>query len=163
MSAMNHPPLLSRYSDARYECGCDEAGAGPLAGALYAAAVLLPREAHLSGLNDSKKLTHKKRELLYDQIRDQADGRLYGRFMDIVHQDNGTVGKIPVHNRVIVRVRVHQRPVLSIQRPHEERLLYNIKSILVCRSVGRPGNSCRLSAGLHQRFVRSLELGADLL
>lgn len=53
-------------------CGCDEAGAGPLAGALYAAAVLLPREAHLSGLNDSKKLTHKKRELLYDQIRDQA-------------------------------------------------------------------------------------------
>lgn len=53
-------------------CGCDEAGAGPLAGALYAAAVLLPREAHLSGLNDSKKLTPKKRELLYDQIRDQA-------------------------------------------------------------------------------------------
>ena len=53
-------------------CGCDEAGAGPLAGALYAAAVLLPREVHLSGLNDSKKLTPKKREQLYDQIRNQA-------------------------------------------------------------------------------------------
>lgn len=53
-------------------CGCDEAGAGPLAGALYAAAVLLPREVRLSGLNDSKKLTPKKRELLYDQIRNQA-------------------------------------------------------------------------------------------
>ena len=53
-------------------CGCDEAGAGPLAGALYAAAVLLPREVHLSGLNDSKKLAPKKREQLYDQIRNQA-------------------------------------------------------------------------------------------
>lgn len=53
-------------------CGCDEAGAGPLAGALYAAAVILPRELHISGLNDSKKLTPKKRDILYDQIRNQA-------------------------------------------------------------------------------------------
>ena len=53
-------------------CGCDEAGAGPLAGALYAAAVILPRELYLQGLNDSKKLTPKKRDLLYDQICSQA-------------------------------------------------------------------------------------------
>ena len=83
--------------------------------------------------------------------------------MDIVHQDNGTVGKVSVHNRVIIRVRIHQRPVLSIQRPHKERLLYNIECGLVCRSIGRPGHCSRLSAGLHQSFIRSLELGAHFL
>ena len=49
-------------------CGVDEAGAGPLAGPVYAAAVILPRELDLPGLNDSKKLTAKRREALYDQI-----------------------------------------------------------------------------------------------
>ena len=53
-------------------CGCDEAGAGPLAGRVYAAAVILPRELAIPGLNDSKKLTPKKRDLLYDQIIAQA-------------------------------------------------------------------------------------------
>ena len=53
-------------------CGCDEAGAGPLAGRVYAAAVILPRELVIPGLNDSKKLTPKKRDLLYDQITAQA-------------------------------------------------------------------------------------------
>ena len=53
-------------------CGCDEAGAGPLAGAVYAAAVILPRELVIPGLDDSKKLTHKKRDMLYDQITAQA-------------------------------------------------------------------------------------------
>ena len=49
-------------------CGVDEAGAGPLAGPVYAAAVILPREIDLPGLNDSKKLTAKRREALYDLI-----------------------------------------------------------------------------------------------
>ena len=43
-------------------CGADEAGAGPLAGAVYAAAVILPLGLEIEGLNDSKKLTEKKRE-----------------------------------------------------------------------------------------------------
>ena len=50
-------------------CGVDEAGAGPLAGPVYAAAVILPREIGFPGLNDSKKLTAKKRNVLFDQIR----------------------------------------------------------------------------------------------
>lgn len=54
-------------------CGVDEAGAGPLAGPVYAAAVILPREIDIPGLNDSKKLTGKKREALYEQITAQAD------------------------------------------------------------------------------------------
>ena len=53
-------------------CGVDEAGAGPLAGPVYAAAVILPPGADLPGLDDSKKLTPKKREVLFDQIQAQA-------------------------------------------------------------------------------------------
>ncbi len=54
-------------------CGVDEAGAGPLAGPVYAAAVILPRELELPGLNDSKKLTEKRREALFDLITAKAE------------------------------------------------------------------------------------------
>lgn len=53
-------------------CGVDEAGAGPLAGAVYAGAVILPPELHIEGLNDSKQVTPKKRDELFDLIREQA-------------------------------------------------------------------------------------------
>ena len=53
-------------------CGVDEAGAGPLAGPVYAAAVILPPYCEIPGLNDSKKLTEKKREQLFDVIREMA-------------------------------------------------------------------------------------------
>jgi len=53
-------------------CGCDEAGAGPLAGPVYAGAVILPPDLEIPGLDDSKKLTEKKREALYDIITQQA-------------------------------------------------------------------------------------------
>lgn len=53
-------------------CGADEAGAGPLAGPVYAAAVILPPEAHIEGLNDSKKLTPKKRDALFEKIQKTA-------------------------------------------------------------------------------------------
>ena len=56
----------------RTVCGVDEAGAGPLMGPVYAAAVILPRECVIEGLNDSKKLTEKKRETLFDIITAQA-------------------------------------------------------------------------------------------
>ena len=53
-------------------CGADEAGAGPLAGAVYAAAVILPPGLELPWLNDSKKVTPKRRDILFDQIKEQA-------------------------------------------------------------------------------------------
>ena len=53
-------------------CGADEAGAGPLAGAVYAAAVILPPELEIAGLNDSKQLTEKKREALFPVIQERA-------------------------------------------------------------------------------------------
>ena len=53
-------------------CGIDEAGRGPLAGDVYAAAVILPRGVEIAGVNDSKKLTEKKREALFDEITARA-------------------------------------------------------------------------------------------
>ena len=53
-------------------CGCDEAGAGPLAGRVYAAAVILPDGLELPWLDDSKKMTERRREALFDQIRERA-------------------------------------------------------------------------------------------
>ena len=53
-------------------CGCDEAGAGPLAGPVYAAAVILPLGLDIDGLDDSKKLTEKKREALFPVIQERA-------------------------------------------------------------------------------------------
>lgn len=53
-------------------CGCDEAGRGPLCGPVVAAAVILPPDIEIEGLNDSKKLTEKKREKLFDIIKEKA-------------------------------------------------------------------------------------------
>ncbi len=57
---------------ARLVAGVDEAGRGPLAGAVYAAAVILPEDAFIQGLDDSKKLSEKKREQLFDEICQKA-------------------------------------------------------------------------------------------
>ena len=57
----------------QHVCGCDEAGAGPLAGPVYAAAVILPRALALPWLNDSKKVTPKRRDVLFEQIQEQAE------------------------------------------------------------------------------------------
>lgn len=61
------------YADGfEFVCGVDEAGRGPLAGPVCAAAVILPRDLQIEGLNDSKKLTDKKRRELFDVITAQA-------------------------------------------------------------------------------------------
>ena len=63
----------SFYNDSvKILCGVDEAGRGPLAGPVCAAAVILPKETVIEGLNDSKKLSEKKREQLYDVICETA-------------------------------------------------------------------------------------------
>lgn len=53
-------------------CGIDEAGRGPLAGPVYAAAVILPQGYVVEGVNDSKKLSEKKRDILFDKIIDEC-------------------------------------------------------------------------------------------
>lgn len=60
------------YESAGYLCGIDEAGRGPLAGPVVAGAVILPKDCEILYLNDSKKLTKRRRELLYDEILQKA-------------------------------------------------------------------------------------------
>ena len=60
------------YSMCGYICGIDEVGRGPLAGPVVAAAVILPKDQEILYLNDSKKLSEKKREMLYDEIMEKA-------------------------------------------------------------------------------------------
>lgn len=55
-----------------YICGIDEAGRGPLAGPVAVAAVIMPKESFIEGVNDSKKVSEKKRELLYEKIVNEA-------------------------------------------------------------------------------------------
>lgn len=61
-----------QYKDCQAICGIDEAGRGPLAGPVVAAAVILPKDCEILYLNDSKQLSAKKRELLYDEIVEKA-------------------------------------------------------------------------------------------
>ena len=60
------------YNDYPYICGIDEVGRGPLAGPVVAGAVILPKDDMILYLNDSKKLSEKKREMLYDEIMNRA-------------------------------------------------------------------------------------------
>ena len=77
---LEHERLLSMWTEEnklheqgyRLICGADEAGRGPLAGDVFAAAVVLPFGIEIEGLNDSKKLSEKKREQLFDVICERA-------------------------------------------------------------------------------------------
>ncbi len=60
------------YEACSFICGIDEAGRGPLAGPVVAGAVILPKDCQILYLNDSKKVSEKKRELLFDEIRGKA-------------------------------------------------------------------------------------------
>ncbi len=61
-----------KYSEYDYICGIDEVGRGPLAGPVVAAAVILPKDSYYQYLNDSKKVTEKRRNKLYDEITTEA-------------------------------------------------------------------------------------------
>ena len=61
-----------KYADFSYICGIDEVGRGPLAGPVVAGAVILPKDCDILYLNDSKKLSEKMREALYDEIMEKA-------------------------------------------------------------------------------------------
>lgn len=79
MAKSKQPVLLTMEKEAEIRangftavCGIDEAGRGPLAGPVVAAAVILPEGIQLPGVNDSKKLTEKKREVLFDFVKEHA-------------------------------------------------------------------------------------------
>lgn len=80
-------------------CGIDEAGRGPLCGPVCAAAVILPLDCEIEGINDSKKLSEKKREALYDVITKKA--LAYG----IAMVDAATIDKINILQATFLAMR----------------------------------------------------------
>lgn len=104
-------------------CGVDEAGRGPLAGPVYAAAVILPSDCVIEGLNDSKKLTEKKRETLFDEIKEKA--LAYG----IASADEKEIDEINILNATFLAMKraiasLSVRPDLALidgnQKPHTD-------------------------------------------
>ena len=63
---------LRDEQEIEYICGIDEAGRGPLAGPVVVASVIMPKNSFIEGVNDSKKVSEKKRELLYEKITEEA-------------------------------------------------------------------------------------------
>ena len=64
--------MLSYMEKDRLEVGVDEAGRGPLFGAVYTAAVIFPQEEYLASIVDSKKLTSHRKRLLYDYVKEKC-------------------------------------------------------------------------------------------
>lgn len=64
--------IYCNHKEIEFICGIDEAGRGPLAGPVVVASVIMPRNSMIEGVNDSKKISEKKREELYDKIIDEA-------------------------------------------------------------------------------------------
>ena len=94
-------------------CGVDEAGRGPLAGPVCAAAVILPRGLVIEGLNDSKKLSEKRREALYDEIT--AAALAYGiafASVEEIEEKNILEATFLAMNRAIERLSL--RPALAL-------------------------------------------------
>lgn len=102
-----------QYESMGYICGIDEAGRGPLAGPVVAGAVILPRDCEILWLNDSKQLSEKKREELYDEIMEKAVAAEVGIVgparIDEINILQATyeamrqaVGKLSVHPQVLL-------------------------------------------------------------
>ena len=83
-------------ADGAVICGVDEAGRGPLAGPVFAAAVILPDDCVIEGMNDSKKLSEKKREALFDVIKEKALA------YSVYSVDEKTIDKINILNATML-------------------------------------------------------------
>lgn len=95
-------------------CGVDEAGRGPLAGPVVAAACILPFGCEIEGLNDSKKLTEKKREALFDVIREKAVA------YSVAFATNEEIDKLNILNATMLAM---ARAILSLPVPADFALV----------------------------------------
>ncbi len=136
----------SVWSDgAQWVCGVDEAGAGPLMGPVYAAAVILPREVEIPGLNDSKKLTEKKREALYAIITAQAAA------WSVARVEAAQIDEIDILNARMLAMQqaingLHIQPELALidgNRDHGSRYAIETPHQLI---VGGDGKSASIAA-----------------
>lgn len=142
-------------------CGVDEAGAGPLAGPVYAAAVILPAGLVINGLNDSKKLTAKKRDKLFDVICEEAEA--YATAFATVEE----IDKINILN---ARMLAMERAIASLPVKADFALIDgNCNRNITCPNVtvvGGDGKSISIAAASilakvsRDRYVTDV-LGAD--
>ena len=126
-------------------CGVDEAGRGPLAGPVCAAAVILPPDIQIEGLNDSKKLTDKKRRALYDVITEQAIS--YG----IAFADEQEIDEI----------NILQATFLAMRRAFEK--LTVTPDIALIDGNRAPGLSCRERTVVHGDALSASIAAASIL
>lgn len=126
-------------------CGVDEAGRGPLAGPVCAAAVILPPDIQIEGLNDSKKLTDKKRRALYDVIVEQAVS--YG----IAFADEQEIDEI----------NILQATFLAMRRAFEK--LTVTPDIALIDGNRAPGLSCREHTIVHGDALSASIAAASIL
>ena len=126
-------------------CGVDEAGRGPLAGPVCAAAVILPPDIQIEGLNDSKKLTDKKRRALYDVIVEQAVS--YG----IAFADEQEIDEI----------NILQATFLAMRRAFEK--LTVMPDIALIDGNRAPGLSCRERTIVHGDALSASVAAASIL
>lgn len=116
-------------------CGVDEAGRGPLAGAVYAAAVILDQERPIQELADSKKLSEKKRERLADQIRERALA------WAIAYADAGEIDHVNILQASLLAMR---RAVEGLAIAPSEALIDGLhcpKLAVPCRAIVRGDSS----------------------
>ena len=119
-------------------CGCDEAGAGPLAGPVYAAAVILPMGADIPGLNDSKKLTEKRREALFPGIQATA---LAWSVASISAQE------IDESDILTARMRAMQMAIDGLSLPADFALIDGNRDHGRCASIGLPHETVLVGDG----------------
>lgn len=144
MSELLHPWSIE---DACFEkgytavCGVDEAGAGPLAGDLYGAAVILPAGLVIEGLNDSKKLSEKKRNALYEQIIEQAEAYCVA---------TASVAEIDELNILNARMLVMERAINGLSKKADFALIDGNKNRgITCPNemvIGGDGKSASIAA-----------------
>ena len=150
--------LLSHYTPDLIECGCDEAGRGCLAGAVFAAAVILPKDYQNKTLNDSKQLSEKQRYLLRDQIE-----------KDAVAWAVSSVSPQEIDQTNILRAAIHAMNLAVAQLTVAPQLLlidgnrfYNESLIPYCTIVKGDGKD--LPRRLHERPctpVSAIRLGQE--
>lgn len=100
LNLLKEEELKLYENNIEYICGIDEAGRGPLAGPVVVGAVILPKDSFIEGVNDSKKISEKKREKIYEQIIEEAISYSVG----IVNQK--TIDEINILNATKLGVKI---------------------------------------------------------
>ena len=138
--------------------GVDEAGRGPLAGPVFAAAVILPQGYHNPGINDSKKLTAKKREALFEEIK--RDALAYG----IASIDAPEIDKLNIYEatqvcmkKAIAQLKIPYQMIITDCMPlkgYEVPLLSLVKGDAKCENVAAASILAKVS---RDRYMTELE------